>query len=91
MSKNKLTRDEKTNLLMAKDIISLRKDLKNNDYVIISAILKGGDGWQQYDNMKKKIFEKEFYETFNTYIKHDKKILALAHVLNGKPIDLLKV
>ena len=90
MSNSKFTRDEKTNLLMAWDIFALREDLKKNDYQMICGILRG-DGYQAYDIMTEKDFDNEFYEKYDEQIKYSTKILQLAHVLNGEPINLLKV
>jgi hypothetical protein len=90
MSNSKFTRDEKTNLLMAWDIFALREDLKKNDYQMICGILRG-EGYQQYDNMTEEDFDNEFYEKYDEQIKYSTKILQLAHVLNGEPINLLKV
>ena len=90
MSKSKFTRNEKTNLLMAWDIFALREDLKANDYQMICGILRG-EGYQQYDNMTEEDFNEEFYEKYESQIIHSTKILQLAHVLNGEPINLLKV
>ena len=90
MSKSKFTRNEKTSLLMAWDIVALREDLKKNDYQMICGILKG-EGYQQYDNMTEEDFNEEFYEKYESQIIYSTKILQLAHVLNGEPINLFKV
>lgn len=90
MSKSKFTRNEKTSLLMAWDIIALREDLKANDYQMICGILRG-DGYQAYDLMTEKDLDNEFHEKYDEQIVHSTKILQLAHVLNGEPINLLKV
>jgi hypothetical protein len=57
---------------------------------MICGILKG-EGYQQYDNMTEEDFNKEFYEKYDEQIVYSTKILQLAHVLNGEPINLLKV
>jgi len=90
MSKSKFTRNEKTSLLMAWDIFALREDLKANDYQMICGVLRG-DGYQAYDLMTEKDFDNEFYEKYDEQIVYSTKILQLADVLNGEPINLFKV
>jgi len=91
---SKLTRDEKTAILMAQDIIRIKQGLKTKDYEYICCILQG-DGFKQYYEITDDQLDSEFKESWNWIINDNNydstKILALSHVLNGKPIDLLKV
>lgn len=91
---SKLTRDEKTAILMAQDIISIKDGIDEKDYTFICCILQG-DGFKQYDDLTDDQLDLEFKESWN-WITNDKNpnttaILALSHVLNEEPIDLLKV
>ena len=86
--KNQLTKDETICLLAAYDIISIIKCASHKDYDLLFAFLTG-DGATQYNNMTKKQIASEFGEQWSR-IKTNTEVLALAHVLNGEPIDLLK-
>jgi hypothetical protein len=97
---SKLTRDEKTAILMAQDIISIKDGIDEKDYTFICCILQGGtglhgDGFKQYYNMNDDQFDSEFEERWKWIINdtnlNTTAILALSHVLNEEPIDLLKV
>jgi hypothetical protein len=91
---SKLTRDEKTNILMADEIIRIEQMLKEKDYEYICRILQG-DGFKQYDDLTDDQLDLEFKESWNWIINDNNPnttaILALSHVLNNEPIDLLKV
>lgn len=86
--KNQLTKDETICLLAANDIVSIIESASNKDYEYIFAALTG-DCFTQYNNMTKKQLASEFKEQWSS-IKTNTEVLALAHVLNGEPIDLLK-
>ena len=83
-----LTRDEKVNILMAQDIISIKQDIDFEDYSFLCSVLQG-DGWKQYDNLTDEQIDVEFKDRFED-IKDCADTLALAHKLNEEPIDLLK-
>jgi len=87
--KNQLTKDETICLLAAYDIISIIECASHKDYELLFAFLTGVDGVTQYNNMTKKQIASEFKEQWSS-IKNNTEVLALAHVLNGEPIDLLK-
>ena len=91
---SKLTRNEKTNILMADDIIRIKQGIKTKDYEYICCILQG-DGFKQYYDITDDQFDLEFKERWELIIDDENPnttaILALSHVLNGEPIDLLKV
>ena len=91
---SKLTRDEKTNILMAQDIISIKEGIDAKDYTFICNILQG-DGFKQYYDITDDQFDLEFEERWEWIICDENlnttAILALSHVLNEEPIDLLKV
>lgn len=84
----KLTKAETICLLAAYDIISIIECASHKDYDLIFAVLTG-NGATQYNNMTKKQLASEFEEQWS-FIKTNTEVLALAHVLNGEPIDLLK-
>ena len=84
-----LTREEKINILMAQDIIGIRQDMEFEDYSFICSVLEG-DGWKQYNNLTDEQVNIEFKDRFEDIL-DCADTLALAHKLNGEPIDLLKV
>jgi len=84
----KLTKGETICLLAAYDIISIIECASFKDYDLIFAVLTG-DGFTQYNKMTKAALASEFKEQWSS-IKNNTEVLALAHVLNGEPIDLLK-
>ena len=86
--KNQFTKDETICLLAAYDIVSIVDAASHKDYDLIFAVLTG-DGCTQYNKMTKKQLASEFKEQWSR-IKNNTEVLALAHVLNGEPIDLLK-
>jgi len=86
--KNQLTKDETICLLAAYDIVSIIGNVAHKDYDLIFAVLTG-DGFTQYNKMTKAALASEFKEQWS-FIKTNTEALALAHVLNGEPIDLLK-
>lgn len=91
---SKLTRNEKTNILMAQDIIRIEQGIKLKDYEYICCILQG-DEFKQYDDLTDDQLDLEFKQSWDWIINDENpnttEILALSHVLNGEPIDLLKV
>ena len=91
---SKLTRDEKINILMAQDIIMIEQGIDSKDYYFICCILQG-DGFKQYDDITDDQLDLEFEDRWEWIIcdnnPNTTAILALSHVLNGEPIDLLKV
>ena len=86
--KNQLTKGETICLLAAYDIVSIIGNVAHKDYDLIFAVLTG-DGFTQYNKMTKAALASEFKEQWS-FIKTNTEALALAHVLNGEPIDLLK-
>jgi hypothetical protein len=83
-----LTKDEKINILVAQDIMSIKNDINCDDYSFLHCILTG-DGWKQYNNLTNEQINSEFVDRFED-IKDCAETLALAHKLNEEPIDLLK-
>jgi GTPase SAR1 family protein len=79
---------------MADDIIRIKQGIKTEDYEYICCILQG-DGFKQYYDITDDQFDLEFKERWEWIIEDNNPnttaILALSHVLNGEPIDLLKV
>lgn len=86
-----MTREEKTAILVAYDIINIEIDLfdfegKGCDYDYLWAILTG-EGFTQYNNMTAKEITDELNERWDE-IADSERILMLAHKLNGEPIKL---
>ena len=84
-----LSREEKVNILMAQDIVGIKLDMEFEDYSFLCSILQG-EGWTQYNNLSDKQVDMEFNDRWDD-IKDCVDTLALAHKLNGEPIDLLKI
>ena len=84
-----LTRDEKINIMVAQDIISIKADMEIEDYSIIYDLIVGDDGWKQYKDYSDEEVNSEFKDRFED-IKDCADTLALAHKLNEEPINLLK-
>lgn len=86
-----LTREEKVNILMAQDIVRIKDHLDGEYYSYLCDILTGG-GWTQYDKLTDEQIDVEFKESWSNILDDDDvQVLALAHKLNGKPIDFLKI
>lgn len=86
-----LTREEKTNLMVAWDILSIREDLYNGDYSLLYGVLVGGDeGYTPYADLTDEQLECEFQERLDD-LKQYNEVIDLAGMLNEKPIDLAKV
>ena len=83
-----LTREEKINILVAQDIISIKQDIEFEDYSFIYHVIVG-DGWKQYKDWSDEEVNSEFKDRFED-IKDCADTLALAHKLNEEPINLLK-
>ena len=84
-----LTREEKINIMVAQDIISIKADMEIEDYSIIYDLIVGGDGWKQYKDYSDEEVNSEFNDRWDD-IKDCADTLALAHKLNEEPINLLK-
>lgn len=84
-----LTRDEKVNILVAQDIISIKKDMEIEDYSYIYEVIVG-DGWTHYNDLTDEQVNNEFRERFDDII-DCADTMALAHKLNEEPIDLLRL
>ena len=84
-----LTRDEKVAILMAQDIVDIKRNMVYEDYSFICSILQG-EGWKQYNLLTKEQINMEFNDRWDD-IKDCAETLQLAHKLNEKPIDLLRV
>jgi hypothetical protein len=84
----KFTSKEKVALMMGEDIIDIRESISEKDYKLISDILMG-ERYKPYADLSKQEIDEEFDKRCDD-IKDNTEALALAHVLNGKPIDLLK-
>jgi len=72
---SKLSRNAKTNLLVANDILSIKSDMNAGDYQFISAIITG-EGFTQYNNMTEKELNSEFKEQWEA-IKDNPEVLKL--------------
>lgn len=83
-----LTREEKINILMAQDMIGIKKDMEFEDYSFLCSILQG-DGFKQYKDWSDHEVNSEFNDRWDD-IKDCADTLALAHELNEEPINLLK-
>ena len=83
-----LTREEKINILIAQDIVSIKQDMEFEDYSFIYSVLQG-DGWKQYNDLTDEQVNSEFKDRWHD-IKDCADTLALAHKLNEEPINLLK-
>lgn len=84
----KFTSKEKVALMMGEDIIDIRESISEKDYKLISDILMG-ERYKPYADLSKQEIDEEFDKRCDD-IKDNTEALALAHVLNGEPIDLLK-
>ena len=84
----KFTSKEKVALMMGEDIIDIRESISEKDYKLISDILMG-ERYKPYSDLSKQEIDEEFDKRCDD-IKDNTEALALAHVLNGKPIDLSK-
>ncbi len=84
-----LTRDEKVAILMAQDIVDIKRNMVYEDYSFICSILQG-EGWKQYNNLSDKQVDMEFCDRWDD-IKDCAETLELAHKLNEEPINLLRV
>lgn len=84
----KFTSKEKIALLMAEDILDIKQSISEEDYKLISDILMGKE-YKPYAELSKHEIDEEFDKRYDD-IKDNTEALALAHVLNGEPIDLLK-
>jgi hypothetical protein len=84
----KFTSKEKVALMMGEDIIDIRESISEKDYKLISDILMG-ERYKPYADLSKQEIDEEFDKRCDD-IKDNTEALALAHVLNGKPIDLSK-
>jgi hypothetical protein len=86
-----LTREEKINILMAQDMIGIKKDLEFEDYSFLCSILEGND-FKQYKDWSDDEVNSEFKDRFQDILDEDDgDTLALAHKINGEPIDLLRL
>ena len=74
---------------MAQDIVGIKQDMEFEDYSFICSVLEG-EGWKQYNNLSDEQIEVEFKDRFED-IKDCVETLELAHILNGEPINLLKI
>ena len=77
-----LNREEKTALLMAQDIISLKEGFLVENYSFICSILDG-DGWTQYSNLVTSQINDEFNERKDDF---NSDVFSLAERLLGKKI-----
>jgi hypothetical protein len=89
----KFTREEMTNILAASTMFAIMLELSKEKYNLLLKLLKGDEpSFKQYSAYS----DSELAESFARMFPHIKdnpsshNILALAHVLNGEPIDLLK-
>ena len=81
-----LNREEKTALLMAQDIISLKEGFLVENYSFICSILDG-DGWTQYSNLVTSQINDEFNERKDDF---NSDVFSLAERLLGKKIKGIK-
>lgn len=84
-----LTREEKINILMAQDMIGIKKDLEFEDYSFLCSILEGND-FKQYKDWSDDEVNSEFKDRFQDIL-DDADTLELAHKLNEEPIDFLRL
>lgn len=84
-----LTREEKINILMAQDMIGIKKDMEFEDYSFLCSILQGND-FKQYKDWSDDEVNSEFKDRFQDIL-DDADTLALAHKLNEEPIDFLRL
>ena len=77
-----LNREEKTALLMAQDIISLKEGFLVENYSFICSILDG-DGWTQYSNLVTSQINDEFNERKDDF---NSDVFSLAEKILGKKI-----
>ena len=76
-----LTREEKINILMAQDMIGIKKDLEFEDYSFLCSILEGND-FKQYIDWSDDEVNSEFKDRFQDIL-DDADTLALANKLNN--------
>lgn len=74
----KLERKTKIALLMAQDIVMLKKDFSLEDYSFVCSILEG-DGWKQYKNIHDLGIDSEFEDRV---LDCDEEIFKLAQKLD---------
>jgi hypothetical protein len=89
---NKFTREEMTNIIVASDIVGILEEASKGEYTFISNLIKGTSLSERYINYSD-VDLKDMFKRLLQVIKdspNSTRILALAHVLNGEPIDLLK-
>ena len=86
----KFTSKEKIALLMAEDILDIKESISEKDYKLIFDILMGGEKYKPYAELSKHEIDEEFNKRYDDII-FNTEALALAHVLNGESIDLLKI
>jgi len=77
-----LNREEKTALLMAQDIISLKEGFLVENYRFICSILDG-DGWTQYSRLSIQQINYEFKDRKDDF---DSDVFSLAEKILGKKI-----
>lgn len=88
----KFTRKEMTNIIVASDIVGIQEEMAKGEYTFISNLIKGTSPSERYIDYSDADLSDMFNRLFQI-IKdspNSTKILALSHVLNGEPIDLLK-
>jgi hypothetical protein len=85
----KFTSKEKIALMMGEDILEIKESISEKDYKLISDILMG-ERYKPYADLSKQEIDEEFDKRYDDII-FNTEALALAHVLNGEPIDLLKI
>lgn len=76
-----LTREEKINILIAQDMIGIKKDLEFEDYSFLCSILEGND-FKQYIDWSDDEVNSEFKDRFQDIL-DDADTLALANKLNN--------
>ena len=81
-----------TNIIVASDIVGIQEDMAKGQYTFISNLIKGTSPSERYISYSDDDLRDMFKRLFEV-IKdspNSTQILALAHVLNGEPINLLK-
>ena len=58
-TEEKMTREEKIEFLIERDIKIIKEDLDNRDLEYLTAILTG-DGWTQYSSMSDQMIDQEY-------------------------------
>ena len=81
-----MTKQEKINLLVADDIISIKESMVHEDYDYLYHVLTGLF-FTPYPKLSKTQLEDEFNERLDN-IKGNFKVLSLAEKINEKPIKL---